>query len=87
MAHHQVDSKNSPGNRKRKGKREREADLKKQVKRLQLRLAVLETTYQLEIVRRQNIVEEILTISSLEELKTLRKSLKSKPHMTLSISN
>ena len=71
---------NGPVHRGRRGKREREGDLGKQLKKLRLQLCLLDTMYRLEVIRRQCLVEEILNVASLEELQELKKSLKLPNH-------
>ena len=50
-----------------------------QVKDLRRQLAVLDTMNKLEIIRRNNLIENILQISTLEELRELIKILRLRP--------
>ena len=50
-------------------------DLRKEVDELYLKLAVLETLHNIEIIRRSNLVEDILNLNSMEDLKNLIKTL------------
>ena len=61
----------SVGKEGRWGKREREKELKIKLNKLRLRLGVVETMLQLEVIRRQNIIEEIIKISSFSDLENL----------------
>ena len=54
-------------------------DLRKQVDELRLKLAVLETLHNLETIRRNNLVDDILKLSSMDDLKNLIKTLKRGP--------
>ena len=62
--------------RKRPGTQRRIDDLKKQVDELRLKFAVLETIHSIEIIRRNNLIEDILKLNSMHDLKNLIKTLK-----------
>ena len=76
MPRQHLGTKNDHGHRERRGKREREGDLGKEVKKIRLQLGLLDTMYRLEVIRRQSLAEEIMNVASLEELQELKKSLK-----------
>ena len=65
--------------RRRPGTQRRMEDLRKQVDELRLKLAVLETLHNLETIRRNNLVDDILKLSSMDDLKHLIKTLKRGP--------
>ena len=69
----------APNNdRIRPGKNKRLNELKLQVQKLSLKLAVLETMYELEKIRRSNLVEEVINLSSLTDVNNLVRNLKLK---------
>lgn len=76
MPRRRVGTEGSPDTRRRREGQDREEDLGNELKEIRLELGLLETMYQLEVIRRQNLVEGVLGTSTLEELQELKKHLK-----------
>ena len=67
--------------RLRPGKNKRLNELKCQVQSLSLKLAVVETMYELEKIRRNNLIEKVIKLNSVTEVQNLVKDLKLKKHL------
>ena len=65
-------------NEVRWGKQEREKELKITLDKIRLRLGIVETMLKIEIIRRDNLVQEILRISSMTDLESLIKNFRLK---------
>ena len=65
----------------RTGKNKRLNELKCQAQSLSLKLAVLETMYELEKIRRNNLIEKVIKLNSITEVQNLVKNLELKKHL------